>query len=170
MYPSGAYGMYPRTGEHHHHHHHHHLTWIPRNSGDPLPHGAVRAGVDKGGVQLYAGRAFHDGHLLPAKINPNHSSAYVCLGGLEHAIRHYEVLCHVEVAWISAQGSTVPQNAVVIGHSLFGEKLYLGRTLYDGILTLGKVHPSHRRLYFPYNGLEKETNEYEIMIHQPYLT
>lgn len=90
---TGQYGIFPPDHHHHHHHHHNHnqLTWAPRNYGEPMPGGAVLAGFDKGGVQLYAGRGFHDGHLLPAKINPHHSSAYVCLGGLEHAVRNYEV-------------------------------------------------------------------------------
>lgn len=67
------------------------LTWVPCNSGDPLPRGAVHVGMDKGGDRLYVGRAFHEGDLLPAKVNPSHSSAYVCWGGLEHAMSHYEV-------------------------------------------------------------------------------
>ncbi|XP_015377281.1 PREDICTED: uncharacterized protein LOC107171546 [Diuraphis noxia] len=69
----------------------HSLLWVPCNSGDPLPRGAVHAGTDKGGDPLYAGRAFYEGDLLPAKINPSHSSAYVCWGGMEHALSHFEV-------------------------------------------------------------------------------
>lgn len=67
------------------------LTWVPCDSGDPLPRGAVHVGMDKGGDRLYAGRAFHEGDLLPAKVNPTHSAAYVCWGGMEHAMSHYEV-------------------------------------------------------------------------------
>jgi len=65
--------------------------WVPSNSNCPLPFGAVSVGIDKDGSQLYAGRAHHQGDLLPSKINPNHISAYVCWGGLEHAKNDYEV-------------------------------------------------------------------------------
>lgn len=68
------------------------LLWIPCDAGDPLPRGAVHVGMDKGGDRLYAGRAFHEGDLLPAKINPGHSAAYVCWGGMEHAMSHFEVI------------------------------------------------------------------------------
>lgn len=71
--------------------HPHSLMWIPCSAGDPLPRGAVHVGTDKEGVGLYAGRALHEGDLLPAKINPTHEVAYVCWGGEEHAKQDYEV-------------------------------------------------------------------------------
>lgn len=148
----------------------HTLLWVPCSSGDPLPRGAVHAGTDKGGDPLYAGRAFYEGDLLPAKINPRHSSAYVCWGGMEHALSHYEVLCNANVAWQTAQGNHIPPNAIVIGATVNGEKLYMGRTLHDGTLTPGKIHPSHGTLYIPYNGEEVSVTEYEIMIYRPPMT
>lgn len=82
--PAGGYGWVPMDQQNT-------LLWVPCNSGDPLPRGAVHVGTDKGGDPLYAGRAFYEGDLLPAKINSSHSSAYVCWGGMEHALSHYEV-------------------------------------------------------------------------------
>jgi len=43
------------------------------------------------------------------------------------------------VAWQTAQGNHIPPNAIVIGSTVNGEKLYMGRTLHDGTLTPGKV-------------------------------
>jgi len=43
------------------------------------------------------------------------------------------------VAWQSFQGNHIPPNAIVIGSTVDGEKLYMGRTLHDGTLTPGKV-------------------------------
>ncbi|XP_025201272.1 uncharacterized protein LOC112598849 isoform X1 [Melanaphis sacchari] len=160
---SGGYGWIPMDQTHT-------LLWVPCNSGDPLPRGAVHAGTDKGGDPLYAGRAFYEGDLLPAKINPSHSSAYVCWGGMEHALSHFEVLCHANVAWQTAQGNHIPPNAIVVGATVNGEKLYMGRTLHDGTLTPGKIHPSHGTLYIPYNGEEVSVTEYEIMIYRPPMT
>ncbi|XP_050539130.1 uncharacterized protein LOC126904271 isoform X2 [Daktulosphaira vitifoliae] len=146
------------------------LTWIPCNAGDPLPRGAVHVGVDKDGGHLYAGRAFHEGDLLPAKINPNHEGAYVCWGGTEHVMSHFEVLCHASVAWQSTNGNNIPPNAIVIGSTVEGEKLYMGRALYDGTLTPGKIQPSHGTLYIPYNGEEVAVGEYEILVYRPAVT
>ncbi|VVC43436.1 Hypothetical protein CINCED_3A008072 [Cinara cedri] len=158
---SGGYGWIPPLE------HPSELVWVPCDSGDPLPRGAVHVGMDKNGDRLYAGRAFHEGDLLPAKINPNHSSAYVCWGGLEHAMSHFEVLCHTSVAWQSSYENRIPSNAIVIGSTVSGEKLYMGRALHDGTLTPGKIQPSHRSLYIPYNGEEVAVDEYEIMIFRP---
>jgi len=43
------------------------------------------------------------------------------------------------VAWQTAQGNHIPPNAIVIGATVNGEKLYMGRTLHDGTITPGKV-------------------------------
>lgn len=50
-----------------------------------------------------------------------------------------QVLCHANVAWQTAQGNHIPPNAIVIGATVNGEKLYMGRTLHDGTITPGKV-------------------------------
>lgn len=65
-------------------------VWIPGSHGT-IPAGAVVAGKDCDGSTLYAGRAFHDGDLLPAKVSPNHSAALVAHAGTEHIKHEYEV-------------------------------------------------------------------------------
>jgi len=145
-------------------------VWVPHSPGDPLPSGAVHVGMDKSGDRLYAGRALHEGDLLPAKINPNHTSAYVCWGGSEHAVDHYEVLCGINVAWQSVHGGCIPPSAVVMGYTADGEKLFMGRAFHDGTLTPGKLQPSHKSLYIPYNGEEVPVDEFEVMIYRPPMT
>lgn len=49
-----------------------------------------------------------------------------------------QVLCNVKVAWQSFQGYILP-NAIMIGYTVDGDKLYMGRALIDGTLTPGKV-------------------------------
>jgi len=128
--------------------------WVPSNSNCPLPFGAVSVGIDKDGSRLYAGRAHHQGDLLPAKINPNHISAYVCWGGLEHAKNDYEVLCNENVMWESFKYNCIPSNAIEIGYTVQGDKLYMGRIQHDGALTPGKIHIRNRALFLPYAGKE----------------
>lgn len=60
------------------------------NNGS-VPHNAVKVGVDKDGSPIYAGRAFHEGDLLPAKVSPSHGGAFVAWGGGEHSKFEYEV-------------------------------------------------------------------------------
>ena len=64
--------------------------WKPCNSG-AVPEDAIIGGRDKDGTDLYVGRAFYQGDMLPAKIAPSHGCAYVCYGGNEHRVMQYEV-------------------------------------------------------------------------------
>lgn len=43
------------------------------------------------------------------------------------------------MAWQSGSGGAVPYNAIVMGTTADGEKLYMGRVLHQGSLTPGKV-------------------------------
>lgn len=67
-------------------------AWVPASHGS-VPATAVVAGRDIDGGTLYAGRAFHEGDILPAKVSPNHSGALVAFGGTEHTKHEYEVKC-----------------------------------------------------------------------------
>lgn len=65
-------------------------AWIPASNGS-IPPTAVAAGKDVDGSILYAGRAFHEGDLLPAKISPSQGAALVAYGSSEHKVYNYEV-------------------------------------------------------------------------------
>lgn len=65
-------------------------AWVPASNGS-IPQGAVVAGKDSDGTTLYAGRAFYEGDLLPAKISPTLGGAMVPYGGSEHKVCEYEV-------------------------------------------------------------------------------
>lgn len=56
-----------------------------------IPPNAVPAGRDKDGAPIFAGRAYHEGDLLPAKVVSSHRDAYVCWGGQEIAKSEFEV-------------------------------------------------------------------------------
>lgn len=60
---------------------------------------AIRAGTDADGSPLYAGRAFHEGNLIPAKVLPHNNVAYVSHGGEEVAKDSYEVLRNGSFVW-----------------------------------------------------------------------
>jgi len=113
---------------------------------------------------LYAGRAYYEGDLLPAKIAPAHHKAYVSWGSREHEVHQFEVLISHQVSWTPERDGRVPPEAIVIGQTAEGENLYMGRTMHDGTLTPGKIQPSHGCLYIPYGGEELKFFEYEVLV------
>jgi hypothetical protein len=137
--------------------------WVGASYGS-VPEGAILAGHDKDGGPLYIGRAFYESDILPAKIVPNQGAAYVAHGGQEHLVSHYEVLCYGIAMWQTASEGHVPEEALTVGMTKEGEKLYVGRVFHDGTLTPGKVHCSHGVCYIPYGGEEIPFKEYEVLI------
>ncbi|XP_075213167.1 uncharacterized protein LOC142319589 [Lycorma delicatula] len=138
-------------------------SWMEGKSGS-VPHNAVKVGVDRDGSAIFAGRAFHEGDLLPAKVAPSHGGAFVAWGGREHSKFEYEVLCSTHVGWTAAARGDVPPEAICVGQTSNGEKLYMGRVMHEGTLTPGKIQPSHGVLYIPYAGMEVSFTEYEVMV------
>lgn len=61
-----------------------------QSSGE-IPPGAVKAGVDKDGGDVFVGRAFHQGEVIPAKVVPNQNIAFVAWNGEEHPKEEFEV-------------------------------------------------------------------------------
>lgn len=49
-------------------------------------------GTDVDGDEIYAGRAPHEGDILPAKVIPNKNACYVCWGGEEIVKDQFEVI------------------------------------------------------------------------------
>ena len=66
------------------------LRWVAC-SGGGAPVEGVRAGEDHDGGEIFAGRAVHEGEVLPAKVTPAHGCAFVSFDGREHSKDDYEV-------------------------------------------------------------------------------
>ncbi|XP_055610706.1 uncharacterized protein LOC129757485 [Uranotaenia lowii] len=137
--------------------------WQHCSASGPFPAGMVRAGVDADGSPIFAGRAFHEGEMLPAKVIPAQNAAYICWGGEEIMKEEFEVLRAGDFVWEFATGGVVPEGAVKIGATVDGEPLYMGRALHAGTQTPGKVHSSHGCLYIPFGGAEISYAEYEVL-------
>uniref|UniRef100_A0A182K6L9 Uncharacterized protein n=1 Tax=Anopheles christyi TaxID=43041 RepID=A0A182K6L9_9DIPT len=138
-------------------------TWIPTSVHGPYPPHMVPGGVDSDGAQIFVGRAHHGGDLLPAKVIPDKSAAYVAYGGQETLVEHVEVLVHKQLIWDTASSGQVPLGAVVGGHTSDGEMLYVGRAYHEGSQTIGKVQCSHSCIYIPYGGAEVSVPTYECI-------
>ncbi|GAB0096665.1 natterin-4 [Sergentomyia squamirostris] len=124
----------------------------------------VRAGRDADGSIIYVGRAFHEGDMIPAKVIPDKNIAYVAYGGEEHPKEEFEVLRTGDFAWEFATNGDIPPGAVEIGQTADGEKLFMGRCLYNGTQTPGKIQSSHGCLYIPFDGEEVSVTEYEVLV------
>ncbi|KAK4316863.1 hypothetical protein Pmani_012020 [Petrolisthes manimaculis] len=127
--------------------------WNPRSRGVHRRIGTVAA-------------ARHNGGLIPGVVMPGTTSCLIPWGGQAVAKMDYFVLCNpggVELVWQRANNGEVPRGALQGGYSETGEKLYFGRLNHGGILLSGKVHPSHRVCYVPYNGQEVQNSSYEVL-------
>jgi hypothetical protein len=77
------------------------INWVPSREGS-IPAYAVLAGHDADGGPIYVGRARFRSDLLPAKVVPNHHTAYVSFAGSEHRIEKYEVKTVTAFYWNTA--------------------------------------------------------------------
>ncbi|KAF4519928.1 hypothetical protein B566_EDAN012570, partial [Ephemera danica] len=137
--------------------------WVAAKKGE-VPDGAVVGGMDHAS-QLVVARAEHDGELLPGKFVVEFKQCYVTWDGKEHNKDKYEVLCNLNVDWVSVKGGeTLPYNALPAGHTKDGEILYVGRAKYEHTKQLGKVQPSHGKCYIPYGGKELDFRHFEVMV------
>ncbi|XP_013149605.1 PREDICTED: uncharacterized protein LOC106111941 [Papilio polytes] len=69
------------------------LIWISSYS-DHVPVNAVPSGYSEDDVpeRLYIGRARHDGHIIPGKVQPSHRVCYIAYKDKEIAKTHYQIL------------------------------------------------------------------------------
>lgn len=95
---------------------------------------------------------------------PDKQIAFVSFDGEEIPKTEFEVLRSGDFVWEFAANGEIPSNAIVIGKTIDGENLYMGRCLHEGTQTPGKVQASHGCLYIPFNGEEISFSEYEVLV------
>lgn len=67
-------------------------TWV-QSCDDKIPVGAFPGGFSEVNHEtLYIGRAEHNGHLIPGKIQPSHKVCYISFDGREINKKSYEIL------------------------------------------------------------------------------
>ncbi|KAJ2947699.1 hypothetical protein O0L34_g9468 [Tuta absoluta] len=137
------------------------LQWV--QADDQLPDGALIGGFEE--EVLYIIRAEHRGSLSPGKFKPSEGGGYISWGGNAHEKGEFEVLCGFDCTWMATHGDRIPVGAVEGGHSeVEHETLYVGRASHQGHLIPGKVQPSHKVCYIPFNGMEVAKKHYEILV------
>ena len=142
-------------------------SWSPCNIRSSLPKDAILAGRDADKSPIYVGRALFSGHRLPAKVIPSKKACYIAFNGLEHSVQDFEVLIGKadKFTWEAASNGKVPENAIS-SDKVNNEELFIGRAVFEGSITVGKVHPSHSCLYIPFAGKEHSIRHYEVLVYK----
>ncbi|XP_063701481.1 uncharacterized protein LOC134831623 [Culicoides brevitarsis] len=138
-------------------------SYYSQSGMDSFPSQAVQVGVDQDGSGIYLGRAHHNGDIIPAKVIPAKSAAYIAWGGEEILVNNVEVMREVRYHWVPCGDGAVPPSAVPFGSTADGETLYAGRANHEGSITPGKVQPSHGCCYIPFGGAEVACKSYEVL-------
>lgn len=136
-----------------------------------IPAKAVIGGHLGDETSLYLGHAFHDDHMLPARITPYTGTAQVTFAGKSHDKQEFQYFIQraVNIQWIPARDGFVPEGAIISGRMSNGEALYftrIHRTDVNGRNEIipGKVYASHGIAYYAYNGTELCSKEYEVLV------
>ncbi|XP_030022500.2 uncharacterized protein LOC115441739 [Manduca sexta] len=136
------------------------VHWVPTNT--QLPDDVLIGGFEK--ENLYIIRANHRGSFTPGKFVPSEGCGYLAWGGEAHEKTEFEVLCGYNCEWVATGDDRIPVGAVEGGYSeVRREVLYVGRALYYGHIIPGKVQPSHRVCYIPFNGKEIAVKNFEVL-------
>ena len=64
--------------------------------------------------------------------------------------------------WVTSADGSLPPGAVVAGHDINNEPLFVARAYHEGALLPGKFVPSHRVAYVPWGGKEISKHTYEV--------
>lgn len=140
------------------------FKWVPSSHGQ-VPPEALPAGRTATGEELYIGRAFYMNSLTPGKIHRSHHCMYIPFAGNEISLHAYEVLVVPQRAlWVRATPQNIPFNAVHGGHDSDSATIFVGRAYHAGDLIPAKVIPSKNVAFCSYNGMELQTQEFEVGI------
>lgn len=81
-------------------------------------------------------------------------------------MENFEVLIgDKDYIWEPASDGNVAPGAVSTGKD-GNDEIFIGRAPFQGSMTVGKIHPTHRCLYLPYNGKEERATNYEVLLHK----
>lgn len=115
---------------------------------DSVPENAILYGHD-GTDEIYVGKAFYEGILLPAQINPKRGVAIVLHETGIHEVDKYTYVCG-PAEWIPCRTSTIfPDNLIVGGYvntSVPQSPIYFGRGFHNEIPVMGQLTNFDRSL------------------------
>ena len=164
------------------------VQWVEfDHSMDNLPLNSFIGGVLETGEEAFVARDKINTQTAVGFSTSTGLKASIPYDCIENIRNSYEVMTTEHpnfFNWKTCQHGNVPDSAVVGGFEPDVENLYIGRTCtllsegrsyYAGPLSLnrhchtgvrvGKISPSHRCLYIPFNGNEYWFSTYEVLCH-----
>lgn len=97
-----------------------------------------------------------------------HGKCHVSYNGQELSLANFEVLVNTGgFTWQESSNGHVPPNAIIGGKTATGEILYVGRAKHGSLTIPGKVHPSHRCIYYPCDWKEHAKTTYDVLVRLP---
>ncbi|CAH0717170.1 unnamed protein product, partial [Brenthis ino] len=137
------------------------LHWVQVE--DQLPDGALIGGYEN--EFLYIIRAPFRGSLTPGKFVPSLGLGFISWGGDSQECDTLEILCGDNCIWVPSKDDQIPAGALEAGFTeVINETMYVGRVHYRGHLIVGKIAPSHKCCYFPYEDRELSAQDYEVLV------
>nr|XP_045596590.1 uncharacterized protein LOC123757179 [Procambarus clarkii] len=138
--------------------------WVPAKGGY-FPRHPVSGGEGPDG-EVFVGMAHHEGGYVLGMVVPDHGCCYIPYGGDAIPKSEYFVLSNpasVTLTWEPGSKGNAPPGALQGGVTEDGESLFIGRVSVDGVVSVGKVQPSHGVCYVPYGGSEHAHKDYEVL-------
>ena len=165
------------------------LKWENVTDG-PLPTNALSAGIFPNGEILYVGKGQHKRDEVPGYVVHAEKSFHLCWNSREHCYNEgYKILTMEEpdaFEWGTYSDGDVPSTAIPGGTTKDSEELYIGRTVTNSDVMIGKtwqgepinlpvarvtntqlvgkIHCSHHCLYVPWDGKEYVYPSYEVLM------
>ncbi|KAJ3658320.1 hypothetical protein Zmor_010065 [Zophobas morio] len=143
--------------------------WIDSCTTDnDFPCTAYPIGADSSGHNVYVGRTHFEQVLGPVTVVPELKKASLPGNGKEHAIEKYQLLCMNHFQWLPSHDGKVLPGAIQGGYNKDGIPLYIGRVCHEGSWIVGTIHPKYGVCYYPYQGKELSTKQYEALVSHFY--
>lgn len=133
--------------------------------------------------QVCVGRALHNNQWVPGKVILREKTCHVSFDGQKFSYENFEVLLNsCDFLWVPFKDGEIPLNAIVGGKTSDEEILYVGEIIIEIMLQIfkfsykgcakhgesvipGKIHPSHKCLYYLSDGIEHSVNDYYVLIN-----
>ncbi|KAJ3658324.1 hypothetical protein Zmor_010069 [Zophobas morio] len=144
--------------------------WVDSCITDPkFPDSVLQVGADPHGHAVYVGKAPGGDYVLPITVIPADKKASIGVKGVENPVQKYKLLSSNQLKWVPSQNGVVLPGAVQVGHNKDGIPIYAARVFHERSWIVGAINPKYEVCYFPYNGKELTTKQYEALVSEFYV-
>ena len=128
----------------------------------------VVAGYDLDGSAWFVARLRINNRTIPGKAKSG-GVCHLLYNGLEVQVSNFEVLRNnrLRVWWQSEMNGLVPPEALTIGSDSSNNKIFIGKCLHVGVISVGIVDVRQSCLCALFNGKEQQFPSYEVLCGQP---